>query len=397
MLQKLISRLAFSIITVNCFLLGVNATAFLTSPTLSANKNFDRLNGAHLKLAVANEVDGLAVPVVVTAQRKKLMDFAYFMWVDPLAVVVPRRGEEPRLLAFFRPFQQSVWLCIMFTMVVVVCLMTVLSTIYSRFMPMKSFETSETTAHSIWQTAGECVPGSRLSFRILMGAWLLAAMVLVNSYSGTVVSYLTAPKIIPSINTLKDLAASQDVGVIVLDNTVFAQDIMEAQSGTLKILGDQVRRNPSRLLKNMLQIETLLETGQYAGPFAISNILRQFCGQTFQEGGQLSFQNNRPDNQFRILYFALAEKQQIHIGILFGMKAWEMGLPPYWMKISIQQAPKCFNKKRSEAAKKKPIGMNDLFGAFLILGVGLGLATMAFFMENFISCCQRMALAFRNG
>jgi hypothetical protein len=41
--------------------------------------------------------------------------------------------------------------------------------------------------------------------------------------------------------------------------------------------------------------------------------------------------------------------------------------------------------------------MDDLFGAFLILGVGLGLATMAFFMEIIISYYQRMALAFRNG
>jgi hypothetical protein len=49
------------------------------------------------------------------------------------------------------------------------------------------------------------------------------------------------------------------------------------------------------------------------------------------------------------------------------------------MKINIQQAPKCFKKKRPEAVKKMPIRMDDLFGALLILGVGLGLATMAFF------------------
>jgi ionotropic glutamate receptor len=63
-----------------------------------------------------------------------------------------------------------------------------------------------------------------------MGAWLLAAMVLVNSYSGTVVSYLTAPKMMPSINTLEDLAASEDVGVVVFDNSVIEQDIMVLRS-----------------------------------------------------------------------------------------------------------------------------------------------------------------------
>jgi ionotropic glutamate receptor len=82
------------------------------------------------------------------------------------------------------------------------------------------------TSFSHFYGIGGSVPGSRLSFRILMGAWLLAAMVLVNSYSGTVVSYLTAPIMMPSINTLDDLAASEDVGILMVDNNVMGQQIM---------------------------------------------------------------------------------------------------------------------------------------------------------------------------
>jgi ionotropic glutamate receptor len=52
MMLELISRLAF-IIAVNCYLLGVAATEF-SSPALSAEKNYDRLNGTHLKFAVAH-------------------------------------------------------------------------------------------------------------------------------------------------------------------------------------------------------------------------------------------------------------------------------------------------------------------------------------------------------
>ena len=66
------------------------------------------------------------------------------------------------------------------------------------------------------------------------------------------------------------------------------------------------------------------------------------------------------------------------------MKVWEMGLPQHWKKVSIHQAPKCFTNRRPEAAKKMPIKLNDLFGAFLILGLGLGLATLTFFTENII-------------
>jgi hypothetical protein len=52
---------------------------------------------------------------------------------------------------------------------------------------------------------GGSVSGDRFSFRILVGAWLLAAMVLVNSYAGTIVSYnLAINKMIPPINTMED-------------------------------------------------------------------------------------------------------------------------------------------------------------------------------------------------
>jgi ionotropic glutamate receptor len=52
-------------------------------------------------------------------------------------------------------------------------------------------------------------------------------MVLVNSYAGTIVSYILAiTKMIPPINTMEDLASSEDVGMILLDISVIGQQIM---------------------------------------------------------------------------------------------------------------------------------------------------------------------------
>lgn len=49
------------------------------------------------------------------------------------------------------------------------------------------------------------------SFRILAGVWLLASVVLVNSFGGILTSYLTIPKMMPSINSLEDLAGNQEL------------------------------------------------------------------------------------------------------------------------------------------------------------------------------------------
>lgn len=67
---------------------------------------------------------------------------------------------------------------------------------------------------------------NRFSFRILVGVWLLVATVIVNCYSGTVISYLTVPKNKPKINSFEDLAASNEVGVIIRGDFVIGQQIL---------------------------------------------------------------------------------------------------------------------------------------------------------------------------
>jgi ionotropic glutamate receptor len=73
---------------------------------------------------------------------------------------------------------------------------------------------------------GYAIPLRRLSFRILVGVWVLVATVLVNSYSGTVISYLTIPNMKPAINTFEDLVANEDVELILLADTMTKKQIM---------------------------------------------------------------------------------------------------------------------------------------------------------------------------
>ena len=51
-------------------------------------------------------------------------------------------------------------------------------------------------------------------------------MVLVNCYSGTVISSLTVPKMKPAIESLEDLAKSEDVGVLLRSDVVLGNKIL---------------------------------------------------------------------------------------------------------------------------------------------------------------------------
>ena len=67
------------------------------------------------------------------------------------------------------------------------------------------------------------------------------------------------------------------------------------------------------------------------------------------------------------------------------MELQETGFPEYWVKTSIPHAQKCFEKtNQRKIAIRKPISLDDLAGAFLILGVGVSLATFFFLLENII-------------
>ena len=46
---------------------------------------------------------------------------------------------------------------------------------------------------------------ARLSFRLVVGLWLLMTVILVNLYTSTITSYLTAVKLERNANTLEEL------------------------------------------------------------------------------------------------------------------------------------------------------------------------------------------------
>ena len=67
---------------------------------------------------------------------------------------------------------------------------------------------------------------SQSSFRIMAGAWLLAATVLVKCYSGTLTSTLTLTNFKRTVNSMEDLAASSDLTMTASANTVMTNTIL---------------------------------------------------------------------------------------------------------------------------------------------------------------------------
>ncbi|XP_046636082.1 glutamate receptor ionotropic, delta-1-like isoform X1 [Daphnia pulicaria] len=255
---------------------------------------------------------------------------------------------------------------------------------------------------------GGSVAVVQLSFRVLVGAWLLIVTVLVNSYSGTVISYLTVPKMKPPINTFEDLAASKEVELILLAETVIEQQIRvrdrsnsndffniiicvrclclfrkDAKTGVMKILGDQVRNNPDRILNSVPKVNSQIATGRYAFPF-LQTFSNNYVASDFKKTGKCRFKTTDPLTMARFWSLPLQKNSKFTPMLNHAlMEVWETGLPSYWVKNAMPPAQKCFaQSKPLTSSRQIPIRLNDLEGAFLILGIGFGLATFIFLVEK---------------
>jgi hypothetical protein len=68
------------------------------------------------------------------------------------------------------------------------------------------------------------MPDNFLIFRrIPIMVWSLIAVVIANAYSGTLTSFLTVPKLKPTISSIKELATSEDYKLTMEINTADAE------------------------------------------------------------------------------------------------------------------------------------------------------------------------------
>lgn len=80
--------------------------------------------------------------------------------------------------------------------------------------------------HTEAQELGSFSFALNLSIRILVACWCLSALVLVQSYTSCLVSYLMAPKFIPFLNTIDELANDPKIPFVVMKYTNVHSDLL---------------------------------------------------------------------------------------------------------------------------------------------------------------------------
>ncbi|XP_057374698.1 ionotropic receptor 93a-like isoform X2 [Daphnia carinata] len=388
-----------------------NFKVTLVAVNESLVEKFGTNEAAYHQLTDDEAVDGIICGFGLTLDRMKRMGYtSSFVWVDGFSLVVPKPGEESRLFAFTGPFQPTVWLFILISLLFMVGVMAVFTWFYknpsfSNYKDISITNRKEDSAMmkpdrnkisnyvssnliyvvNILTNQGCREAFDRHSFRVLAGFWLLGAMVLVNSYSGIVISSLTVPKMKPPIESLEDLASNKETGIVLRHDMTMGIQILNAVSGVYKVLGDKARQDRNQIVGDAFKLNKMLETGKYAYPF-IQTFNTWFVALQYRKDGRCRFQVSKPLRVPYGYYFWLTKKGSSNTKLLNDglVKLWESGISRFWAnnQTGLAKAAECFDSRRQKtSAQQVPIRLYDLTSAFLILGIGLGLAILCFLIE----------------
>ncbi|XP_059352076.1 glutamate receptor ionotropic, kainate 3-like [Daphnia carinata] len=341
-------------------------------------------------------------PFSVTYSRFKAVDFTVAFFEEPTGILIPPPAEDNRLLACTKPFRLEVWLSLL------LCTTTLPIVLWKDLQIMwKTYQKATTTYNEnskeenhfqekcptlaqqyffvlgvLIGQSGQKLPSLGCSPRLLGAFWCLSAVVFASAYVGILVGFLSIPRLSPIISSLEELPASKlEWGV--QRGTALETLFTEATTGVYKTIGDGLLRQPTALVDVNTHGIQRVTNGSYA--FIKEKSYLEFAvEEDYARSG--SCRLSIAKQEFFKVNFALALPTASPLKTILDKKIlqlMETGLGEYWKKIHWPRSNrKCDGVKGSSAPKS--LGLADLQGAFLILAIGFGTASLIFVAEGLV-------------
>ncbi|XP_033760423.1 probable glutamate receptor [Pecten maximus] len=333
------------------------------------------------------EIDIVAAPLTTQAQREEVMDFTYSFYMDYTTILMKK--TDPNLTKWrtlIDPFSEVLLLCVCISIPVV----SLLLFLFERFSPccVGDDDREEKSGLHTYQDAfwyvygalltqgGEHLPRSQTG-RILLSSWWLFCIIMMATYSGNLIAFLTVNKDKPPFSTVVDMLQQDNyrwgtVGgsswITAFDETR-APDLMkvwakmkEFNSSDASILSSK----PSEHFKKVL-----------GGGYAYIGDQTQMEVKMAKECSLLM-----SDDEFMPLQYAFGLPNFSPYTKMFSdelLHVHESGLLHIWKSRWWPQRNFCDGELVTAA---KTITLIDVQSAFYLIGIGLTLATLIIIMEK---------------
>ncbi|CRL07373.1 CLUMA_CG020350, isoform A [Clunio marinus] len=342
-----------------------------------------------LSLLSENHIILGAVANTINERYKRLINFSVPISIQPYSFLVAKPKEISRIYLFAAPFTTLTWLCLAGMIVIlppVLCIVNRLSPFYEFHRHQRTLGLFKID-NCFWYIYGALLQQGGLylphadSGRIIIGSWWLIVIVLVTTYCGNLVAFLTFPKIDNQIKTVDELVKHHKSVTWGMRGGTYLEDyIRDTDIHKYQLLYSGANFYPD---ENEEIIENVRK-GKHVYIDWRSNlkqIMRREHLKTESCDFSLSFE----------------EFMEEQIGIVFPMNSpyldlfnieitrlHQMGLIERWMKQYMPQKDRCSKQSTVIEVINHTVNMDDMQGCFLVLLFGFSAGFFFFLFEGIL-------------
>ncbi|XP_017844834.1 ionotropic receptor 93a [Drosophila busckii] len=316
-----------------------------------------------------------AVAATVDEPHKKPFNYTQPISVQKYTFILRQPDEVSRIYLFTAPFTLETWGCLFG----IITLTAPMLYVVNRLVPLQELQIRGlcTIKGCFWyiygallQQGGMYLPRAD-SGRLVVGFWWIVVIVLVTTYCGNLVAFLTFPKFQPGIDYLSQLFSHKEVTQYGLRNGTFFEKYTETTSRN-----DFKRFMEQALIYNSTQSENVaaVKHGQRINIDWRIN-LQLIVQQHFELDKECRFALGKEDfvdEQIALIVpmrSAYLHLINLHIGRMF-----RMGFIDRWHKTNLPSMDKCNGKNVQRQIQNHKVNMDDMQGCFMVLILGIVVA-----------------------
>nr|XP_050869888.1 ionotropic receptor 93a isoform X3 [Vespula vulgaris] len=318
-----------------------------------------------LELVRTKKVLLAACAYTVSDFEKSAINFTIPIFVQTYSFLTSRPTQLSRALLFTSPFTKETWACLAAAIIIMGPILYLVHKYSPSSTKLSGLNSSWQCVWYVYgallQQGGMYLPKSD-SARILVGTWWLIVTVLVATYSGSLIAFLTFPKIDDPILTVDDLLAHKDKLTWGFPNGSFLEEYLQSSEN------EQYRLLLSRSERHNDTEEADIIRRVKDGKHVFIDWRSSLRTEEFMdEPIAMIVPNNSP-------YLPIINSE------LYRM--YESGLINKWISEKMPTKDKCWvGANSNEIVDKRKVNVADMQGIFFVLFMGIVLAIIFLCLE----------------
>ncbi|XP_067122042.1 glutamate receptor U1-like [Centruroides vittatus] len=329
------------------------------------------------------EADFGFVPLYVTAERLKYIDFSTPLKFPQIKFLIKAPKERSSFDSIVRPFTFQTWLTIILSTFIFGLILYEVIRLDSDFTENKQNWSIMKVYWFLFGTftcKGENLNSiNGFSAKCIIGIWWLSVVVLVSSYSGTLKSSLAYPHFERVPTTFHKLAIAirrKEYSCGIMHGSAITDYILKSRSGVARILADDIRSNNNFINEHNEILSRIMNSR-----FAFIDSLPYF-------ENLIKYENYDQEK------FLLSEDSLVTFSEAYGLKKNFSYKAKINVIISRLHAAGIVNKENYfqnnnlediQASDARSLIIEDLMSPFILLILGYVLSIICFILELFIS------------